>query len=446
MLTQLKPTRRTVTESGLQKTKDMSIRPAATSAATEPAAARPGAAATLAGMPAVDAPRMGVLPPYLASKINAFNDALRANGADIIDLGMGNPVDPVAKNVVDALKDALNDPTCHRYAPATGIRPLKEAFARHYQRYFGVGLNPDKDVIATVGSKDAFSHLCVAILGPQDACVVPTPAYAPHLYAPQIAGATVIPVVMEEEQPGAKLLQDIRTIFETARPRPKFLVLNFPHNPTAKTVDLPFFEEVVKMARHYKFWVLNDLAYGHSCFDGYKAPSILQAKGAQDVAVEMFTMSKPYGMAGWRVGFLAGNPLLVDALARIKPYFDYGHFKAIQVASAVALDTGDNFIREQAAIYQKRRDVLLDGLEKNGWGRTVRNRATMFSWQAVPERLRAQGSMAFCLQMSEKAGVSFFPGAGFGPEGEGFVRIALVETEARITEACNRIGKFLKSS
>lgn len=403
-------------------------------------------AAMLEGMPTVNSQRMGLLPPYLASRINANNDALRARGIDIIDLGMGNPSDPVAQNVVDKLKEALDDPSCHRYAPATGILSLKQAFARHYEKHFNVGLTPDKDVIASLGSKDAFSHLCMAILGAQDCCVVPTPAYTPHYYAPQVAGAVVVGVFMDEEQPGDKLLEDIQRVFETVRPRPKFLVMNFPHNPTARTVELAFFEEIVKMARHYKFWVLNDFAYGHNCFDGYKAPSILQAKGAKDVAVEMFTMSKPYSMAGWRVGFLAGNPLLIEALAKIKPYFDYGHFQAIQVAAAVALDTGDGYIQEQSLRYQRRRDTLLAGLEKNGWGRTIKNRATMFSWQPLPEKFSGMGTVDFCTKLAENAGVSFFPGGGFGPEGEGFVRMAMVQSEERIAEACDRIGKFLKSN
>jgi alanine-synthesizing transaminase len=397
------------------------------------------------GMPSLEDGRLSLLPNYLASRINAQNDALRARGVDVIDLGMGNPVDPVAQNVIDALKVALDDPNNHRYAPATGIRPLKDAFARHYARQYGVQLDPARETIVSLGSKDAFSHLCLAILNTRDACVLPTPAYAPHLYAPQIAGAHVAGVLLEEENPGTKLIADIKKIFETLRPRPKFLILNFPHNPTAKTVDLPFFEEIIAMARSMKFWVLNDLAYGHSCFDSYRAPSILQVKGAKDLAVEMFTMSKPYSMAGWRIGFLAGNPKLVDAVARIKPYYDYGHFQALQIAAVQALDTGDEYIRTQAQIYQKRRDALLSGIEQNGWGRTIKNRATMFSWQAVPERFRAGGSLAFCSQLAEKAGVSFFPGAGFGEEGEGFVRMALVENEARIKEACSRIGAFLKA-
>ena len=307
-------------------------------------------------------------------------------------------------------------------------------------------LVPDSEVIVSIGSKDAFSHLCVAMLGASDACVLPTPAYPPHLYAPQIAGAHVVGVFMSgRETQEQQLLADIRRVFETVRPRPKFMILNFPNNPTAKTVDLAFYEEAVALARHFKFWIMNDMAYGHSCFDGYKAPSILQVKGAKDVAVEMFTMSKPYSMAGWRVGFLAGNAQLVEACARIKPYFDYGHFTPIQLASVVALDTCDQYIVDEAMVYQRRRDALLSGLEQNGWGRTIKNRATMFSWQRVPESFKARGSAEFCRQLAENAGVSFFPGGGFGEEGEGFVRIALVEPEARIQEACKRIGKFLKN-
>ena len=448
MRTPIDKNKENVPERGFSKISDMPTRSATATTHPNSLAAQhqqaQAHAATLEGMPPVASARMGLLPPYLASRINANNDALRARGIDIIDLGMGNPVDPVAENVVEKLKEALDDPSCHRYAPATGIRPLKDAFARHYDSHFNVALDPMKDVIASIGSKDAFSHLCLAILGTQDACVVPTPAYTPHFYAPQVAGAVVIGVFMDEEQPGVKMLGDIQRVFETVRPRPKFLVLNFPHNPTARTVDLPFFEEIIKMARHFKFWVLNDFAYGHNCFDGYKAPSILQVKGARDVAVEMFTMSKPYSMAGWRVGFLAGNPLLIDSLAKIKPYFDYGHFQAIQVASAVALDTGDGYIKAQSLRYQRRRDTLLSGLEQNGWGRTIKNRATMFSWQPMPERFRAMGSVEFCTKLAEDAGVSFFPGGGFGPEGEGFVRVALVEPEIRIAEACARIGKFLR--
>jgi alanine-synthesizing transaminase len=400
---------------------------------------------SISGMPPLNNGRLGLLPPYLASQINSQNAALRAKGVDVIDLGMGNPVDPVADNVIAAVKSALDVPANHRYAEAIGIKPLREAFVRHYARHYNVDLDPAKEVITSMGSKDAFSHLCLAILSAQDACVVPTPAYPPHWYAPQIAGAHVAGVFMDEENPGRKLLDDIKKVFDIVRPRPKFLILNFPHNPTAKTVDAAFFGEIVALAHSQKFWVLNDMAYGLSCFDGYKAPSILQIKGAKDVAVEMFTMSKPYSMAGWRIGFLAGNAQLIEALTRIKPYFDYGHFTCLQQGAVVALDTGDAFYKSQAAVYQKRRDGLLSGLEKNGWGRTIKNRATMFSWQPVPESHRAQGSVEFCRRLVEETGVSFFPGAGFGTEGEGFVRAALVETEGRISEACQRIGSFLKA-
>lgn len=422
--------------------------PAKTVASEKPKSAKPkGSAAPIAipeGFPKPEAHRMGMLPPYLLGRINAFNDELRAKGVDVIDLGMGNPVDPVQPEVLDAMRESLKDVKNHRYSQAKGILPLKQAFARHYERNFGVELDANKEIIATIGSKEAFSHLCLSILGPNDACVVPTPAFTIHMYAPIIAGAHPVGVYMDEENPGEKLLADIKRVFETVRPRPKFLVLNFPHNPTAKTVDLGFYEEAVAMAKHYRFWLLNDFAYGHSCFDGYKAPSILEVKGAKDVAVETFTMSKPYNMAGWRVGFLAGNPHLVDCLARIKGYFDYGIFQCIQLAAVVALDQGDGFMKNQALVYQKRRDALLAGLEKNGWGRTIKNRATMFTWQRIPEKFRGMSSVDFSFKLAEETGVSFTPGGGFGEEGEGWLRMALVDTEARIAEACKRVGAFLK--
>jgi len=400
---------------------------------------------SLQGMPSLESERLRLMPVYLASRINAHNDALRARGVDVIDLGMGNPVDAVAQNVRDALKQAIDDPAMHRYAPATGTKVVKEAIARHYARHFNVALDPVRETICGIGSKETYSHLCLSILGPHDACVMPTPAYTPHLYAPQIADAHVVGIFMHEDNPGPRLLADIKQSFETVRPRPKLMVLNFPHNPTARTVDLAFFEEVISMARHFKFWVLNDLAYGHTVFEEYRAPSVLQAKGAKDVAVEMFTMSKPYSMAGWRVGFLSGNAELIEALVRIKPYYDYGHFAALEWAAAVALDTGDEYIREQCRIYQRRRDALLAGLEAHGWGKTIKQHATMFSWQRTPEQFRNMGSVEFCMMLAEDVGVSFFPGAGFGPEGEGSVRIALVASEERIREACARTGEFLRS-
>ncbi|HEY3323633.1 MAG TPA: aminotransferase class I/II-fold pyridoxal phosphate-dependent enzyme [Planctomycetota bacterium] len=402
----------------------------------------PAAAAAFC-MPSPEASRMKLMPAYLASRINAQNDALRARGVDLIDLGMGNPVDPVASNVIEMLKHTLDDPANHRYAPSGGISPLKEAFARHYHRHFGVELDPVKEIIVSLGSKEAFSHLCLSILGQHDSCIIPTPAYTPHMFAPQIAGAHVHGIFLHAEDSGQQLLSDLKRVLTSIRPRAKFVIMNFPHNPTARTVDLAFYEEIISLAHHYKFWVLNDLAYGHTCFEGYKAPSILQAKNAKDVAVEMFTMSKPYSMAGWRIGFLSGNVQLMECLSRIKPYYDYGHFQCLQLAAAVALDTGDDYITRQASIYQKRRDVLLQGLGKNGWGKPVKQHATMFSWQEIPAEYHSLGSVKFCELLSEKAGVSFFPGSGFGDEGEGFVRMALVETEARIAEACNRIGKFL---
>jgi len=396
-----------------------------------------------AGFPKPDAPRMGLLPPYLLGRINLFNDQLRARGVDVIDLGMGNPVDAPDPQVCETMRESLAETKHHRYSQAKGIKPLKEAFSKHYARHFGVELDADKEVIATIGSKEAFSHLCLAMLGPQDAVLVPTPAFTIHMYSPMIAGAHPIGVFIEEERPGAQLLKSIKLLLETVRPRPKLLILNFPHNPTAKTVDLAFYEEAVALCKRYKVWVLNDFAYGHNCFDGYKAPSILQVKGAKDIAVETFTMSKPYNMAGWRVGFLAGNSALVDCLGRIKGYFDYGIFECIQLAARTALDKSDALIKKQALTYAARRNALLAGLEGAGWGKTVKNRATMFTWQAMPAAFRHMSSVDFCFKLAEETGVSFTPGGGFGEEGEGFLRMALVDTEPRIAEACARIKKFL---
>ena len=407
------------------------------------AAARP-----LDGMPPVDGGRLSLLPPYLASRINALNAGLREKGIDVIDLGMGNPVDAVAENVIDALKAALTKVENHRYSAATGIKPLREAFARHYARHYNVQLDADREVIMSIGSKDAFSHLCLAILGPRDACVLPTPAYPPHLYAPQIAGAHVVGVFMSEETPGARSCWPIpRRVFETVRPRPKFLILNFPNNPTAKTVDLGFFEEAVGLARHFKFWLLNDMAYGHSSFDGYKAPSVLlEIKGSREVAVEMFTMSKPYSMAGWRVGFLAGNAALIDALTRIKPYYDYGHFRwRFSRRRSWRLDDNDDGDRQAGDGLPEapRRTALWTGEERLGADDQEPRHDVLLA--AGPGKNSRHSRWNSVMKLAENTGVSFFPGGGFGSEGEGFVRIALVEPEARIAEACKRIGKFLKS-
>ena len=389
--------------------------------------------------------RMAQLPPYILAALNDLNDRLRAEGVDVIDFGMGNPIDPVMPEVIDEMKASLDEIPNHRYCYPRGIEELRNAFAQHYQRHFDVELDPAKEVLMSIGSKDALSHLCLAVLNPTDACVVPTPAYMIHRFAPILAGAHSIGVHIEEENPGAQLLADIQNVFERVYPTPKILILNFPHNPTAKTVSMDFYEEAVAMAKHYKFWLINDFAYGHTCFDGYKAPSLLQVKGAKDVAVETFTMSKPYNMAGWRLGFMSGNQQLVELLSRVKQYFDYGHFRCSQVAASVALTQGDDAIRKQAEIYNKRRDVLLNGLSEVGWGRTIKNRATMFTWQPLPEKCKDMSAMDFAQKLAESVGVSFSPGSGFGEEGEGYLRMALVEPEDRLREACKRVGEFLKS-
>jgi alanine-synthesizing transaminase len=396
------------------------------------------------GFPQPDAHRMGLLPRYILGRLNALVGELSSQGVEVFDFGMGNPIDPVQDEVLDEMKIALGETRNHRYSDPRGIHALKAAFSRHYQRHFGVELDPGAEIIQTIGSKDALSHLCLAIVGPSDICAVPSPAYMIHRYAPILSGGHTIGVPIGEENPGVQLLKDIQKVFQTVRPLPKLLILNFPQNPTGKTIALSFFEEVVAMAKFYKFWVINDFAYGHTCFDGYKAPSLLEVKGAKEVGVETFTMSKPYNMAGWRLGFMAGNRILVDLLGKIKSYFDYGQFQCIQLAAIKALDLGDPFIVRQAMVYQKRRDALLEGLEKAGWGPTVRNRAAMFTWQRIPSKFRGMNSIEFCLKLASHTGAIFTPGGGFGEDGEEFVRIALVTTEDRIRKACERIGRYLE--
>lgn len=395
-------------------------------------------------MPAPESYRMALLPPYLLGAVNALNDKLRAQGHDIIDLGMGNPVDPVPPEALQQLSESLADPGNHRYANARGIIELRRAAADFYARRYNVELNPEEEVIAAIGSKEAFSHLCLSTMGPGDLCVVPTPAFTMHRWPPMIAGAHVRGVKMVEEEPGPQLLDDLTHVFETEQPRPKFLILNFPHNPTAKMVDLSFFEEIADRARRFGFWVIHDFAYGMTCFDGKRAPSFLQAKGAKEVGVETMTMSKQYNMAGWRIGFMFGHRRLIGCLARIKGYFDYGLFKSAQLGAIRALNEGDEFIEKQAAVYEKRRDVLLESLTEAGWGNVRKQSGTMFSWQELPACARSLGSLQFCLKLAENAGVSFTPGAGFGVDGEGFVRIALVADEDRLREAGHRIKGFLQ--
>jgi alanine-synthesizing transaminase len=389
-------------------------------------------------IPPVASARMHRLPPYLFGRINAVKMTLRRQGVDIIDLGMGNPSDPTPEPIVDKLREAVGDKRNQRYSVSQGIYNLRREVAVFYDKHWGVGLDPASEVIATIGTKEGLSHLCLATLGPGDVALTPTPSFPIHIYAPVIAGANVIGVSMMEGEEA--LLMRISEMCRIVSPRPKIVFLNFPHNPTARTVELGFFEEVVRLAKRYEFYVIHDFAYGLTTFDGYCAPSFLQAPGAKDVGVEALTMSKGYNMAGWRIGFVAGNRDMVQLLAAIKGYYDYGIFQAIQIATVIALRHCEEDMRAQAGIYQQRRDVVCEGLTRAGW-QVEKPKATMFVWAKIPEPYAEMGSIEFAIQCLDKAEVAVSPGRGFGEDGEGYLRIGLVENEERLRQAVRQLRR-----
>jgi alanine-synthesizing transaminase len=393
---------------------------------------------TAVNMPSVASARMHRLPPYLFGRINALKRELRQSGVDIIDLGMGNPNDPTPDRVVDKLAEAARVKRNQRYSVSAGVFNLRREVSKFYQRRWGVRLDPDTEVIATVGSKEGFSHLCLATLGPGDIALTPTPAFPIHIYGPVIAGANVIGVSMTEGD--ERLLANISQMCGTLWPRPKMLILNYPHNPTTHTVEIDFFREVVRLAKQHDLYVVHDFAYGLTTFDGYRAPSLLQIDGAKDMGVETLTMSKGYNMAGWRVGFVVGNRDMISVLAAIKGYYDYGIFQAIQIATVIALRHCDADMEEQAAVYQTRRDLLCDGLERAGW-RVPKPRGSMFVWAQIPEPHRELGSIEFAVRCLKEAEVAVAPGRGFGEDGEGYVRIALVENEERLRQAVRQLRR-----
>ncbi|MHC4114856.1 MAG: aminotransferase class I/II-fold pyridoxal phosphate-dependent enzyme [Planctomycetota bacterium] len=387
------------------------------------------------------AQRITRLPPYLFGRLNALKLAMRQAGADIIDLGMGNPSDPAPPIVIDKLCEAAHDPRNHRYSASRGIKNLRGEIAKKYERKWNVQLNAETEVLACIGSKEGFSHLCLAMLGPGDTAVVPDPSFPIHNYSVALAGANVVSVPLGNDE---KFLTTIANVVEHLYPRPKLLILNYPHNPTAMTVDEGFFETVVDMARKFGIAVIHDFAYGETCFDGYKAPSLLAVKGAKDIGVEFTTMSKPYNMAGFRVGFIAGNRQMIDYLATIKGYYDYGIFQAVQIASIIALRHCDNDIIAQNQIYQARRNVLCEGLRRIGWD-VETPRASMFVWARVPkEHLKGKGSIDYAMDLMEHAEVAVAPGRAFGENGEDYVRIALVENELRLKQAVRNISRFIR--
>ncbi len=386
-------------------------------------------------------PRIRRLPPYLFGRLNALRHAKRVEGVDIIDLGMGNPLDPPPAEVVNKLCEAAMDPRNHRYSASAGVFNLRRDCAQLYEKVYGVQLDPEKEVIAIIGSKEGFSHMCLALMGAGDTAIVGDPYFPIHVYAVALAGGNVINVPMGNDE---KFLERVTYVAEHLYPRPKLLILNYPHNPTAMTVDdVSFFEAVVDLARRTGIMVIHDFAYWRTCFDGYKAPSFMQAKGAKDIGVEFVTMSKPYNMAGWRIGFCVGNSEMIRALATIKGYYDYGIFTPIQVASIIAMRHCEDFVAEQAKVYQARRDVLVDGLRKLGW-QVDSPRASMFVWAKVSdEHLAGQGTIDFSLRMMDEAEVALSPGRAFGENGEGYVRIALVENEMRMKQAIRQLDGAL---
>jgi alanine-synthesizing transaminase len=388
----------------------------------------------------LDASRRKRLPPYVFNITSELKMAARRRGEDIIDLSMGNPDGPTPRHIVDKLVEVAQRPDAHGYSVSKGIPRLRRAICGWYKSRFDVDLDPETEAISTIGSKEGIAHLALATMDRGDVVLVPNPSYPIHIYGPVIAGADIRHVRMT---PGVDFFDELTRAIREMYPRPKMLIINFPSNPTTQCVELDFFAKVVEIAREYGIYVVHDLAYADIVFDGWKAPSIMQVPGAKDVAVEFFTLSKSYNMAGWRVGFMVGNRDLVAALARIKSYHDYGTFTPIQVASIIALEGPQDCVREIAATYQKRRDVMSRGLIEAGWPVEV-PKASMYLWSKIPEAYAAMGSLEFSKKLLEQAKVAASPGVGFGEYGDDHVRFALIENESRIRQAVRGIKDMLR--
>ena len=385
-------------------------------------------------------PRIERLPPYVFNVIGEMRQSARAAGEDVIDFSMGNPDQPTPEHIVKKLVETANREDTHRYSQSKGIPRLRRAMAAWYKTRYNVDLDPETEVITTIGSKEGLAHLAMATLGPGDAVLVPNPAYPIHPYGFVIAGADIrhVPLL-----PGEDFFAELVKAIETSWPRPKMLVLNFPANPTAMCVELNFFEKLVEIAREHNIWVIQDIAYADIVFDGYVAPSILQVHGAKDIAVEFFSLSKSYNMPGWRVGFAAGNRELIGALARIKSYLDYGTFTPIQVAAIAALEGDQKCVHEIRDMYQSRRDVLCEGLNALGWP-VEKPKATMFVWAKIPEQYSEMRSLEFAKKLIRDANVAVSPGIGFGQYGDDHVRFALIENEHRTRQALRNIKRLFR--
>ncbi len=383
--------------------------------------------------------RIEKLPPYVFAVINEMRDEMRGNGIDVIDMGMGNPDGATPDAVVEKLIEAAPDPRNHRYSVSRGIEDLRKSIVGRYRKQYDVTLDPQSEAIVTMGAKDALAHLLYAIIRPGDAVVSANPAYPLHQYGVVLAEGDAQMLPMPD---AATFLAALKEHYRTAVNKPKVILISFPHNPTTVCVDLQFMQEVVNLAREYGSYIIHDFAYAELGFDGYRPPSILQVEGAKDHAVEIYSMTKSYNMAGWRVGFCLGNRKLVSALTRIKSYLDYGMFQPIQIAAVTALMECDEAPGKICALYQKRRDWLVAGLRDAGWPVNP-PKATMFLWAEIPEAFRELGSLEFTKLLMKEAHVALSPGMGFGPMGEGFVRFSLIEDEAGTREATKRIGRVL---
>lgn len=384
--------------------------------------------------------RIKRLPPYVFAEVNKMKADYRAAGRDIIDLGMGNPDMPPPQHVIDKIQEMVQDERAHGYSVSRGIQGLRKAQCGYYKRRFGVELDPETEMISTIGSKEGLVNLIQAMTAPGDIVMVPTPSYPIHMYGSIIMGASVwqMPNTVED----TTLVQQIEDAIKYCAPKPLAVILNYPCNPTAETVSLELFQEVVDLCKANGIWVISDLAYCEVYFDDNPPPSILQCKGAKDIAIEFTSLSKTYSMAGWRVGFGAGNPTLVKALTRIKSYLDYGTFLPIQVAATAAINGPQDYVVENRQRYKERRDVLAEGLARAGWEVPVPS-ASMFIWAPLPEQYKAIGSLAFSKLLLEHAEVAVAPGVGFGGHGDGHVRIALVENKHRLRQACRNIKQFM---
>jgi len=387
----------------------------------------------------MDFRRIENLPPYVFAQVTQKALEARRAGVDIIDLGFGNPDIPSPPVVVDKLIEAARSPKNHRYSASRGIPNLRKAVADRYRRRFGVELDPDTEVISTIGAKEGLSHLMWALVQPGDVALVPEPSYPIHIYAAVLSGADVQRVHLST---GDDFFERLTEAYHNTWPRPRVIVTSFPHNPTTAIVGIDFFERLVAFAKENDTMLVHDFAYADIAYDDYEPPSMLQVPGAKDVGVELYTLSKSHSMAGWRVGFVVGNPEMVAALGKLKSYLDYGTFQPIQIASIIALNECDDYVPEVVSIYKRRRDILIDGLNRMGW-EVEKPKATMFVWARIPEPYRHMDSLEFALFLLDEAKVAVSPGMGFGPSGEGYVRFALVENDQRTAQAVRGLRKAL---